>query len=79
MDSWYDRAMNPPCLSGCFMFMRLSAISEHGIFFDDRFFMYFEDLDLIRRRQRSALNSIYLFRVLKFTTILKTAFVVSSL
>lgn len=52
MDSGYDRAMNPPCLSGCFMFMRLSAISDHGIFFDDRFFMYFEDFDLIRRLHR---------------------------
>ncbi len=52
MDSGYDRIMNPPCLSGCFMFMRISALQEieqNGEFFDDRFFMYFEDFDLIRR------------------------------
>lgn len=51
-DSGYDRIMNPPCLSGCFMFMRISAlqkVEESGEFFDGRFFMYFEDFDLIRR------------------------------
>ena len=44
--------MNPPCLSGCFMFMRISSLQEvgrDGEFFDGRFFMYFEDFDLIRR------------------------------
>lgn len=38
------------CFSGCFMF-RLSALQEieqNGEFFDDQFFMYFEDFDLIR-------------------------------
>lgn len=48
----YDRVINPPCLSGCFMFMRLSVLAENNIFFDDRFFMYFEDFDLIRRLHR---------------------------
>lgn len=50
--SGYDHIMNPPCLSGCFMFMRISALQEigqDGEFFDGRFFMYFEDFDLIRR------------------------------
>lgn len=51
-DSGYSRVMNPPCLSGCFMFMRLSVLAENNIFFDDRFFMYFEDFDLIRRLHR---------------------------
>ncbi len=50
--SGYDKVMNPPCLSGCFMFMRLSVLAENNIFFDDRFFMYFEDFDLIRRLHR---------------------------
>lgn len=47
--SGYDKIMNPPCLSGCFMFMRVSTLKEHNLFFDDRFFMYCEDFDLIRR------------------------------
>lgn len=50
--SGYNKVMNPPCLSGCFMFMRLSVLAENNIFFDDRFFMYFEDFDLIRRLHR---------------------------
>jgi GT2 family glycosyltransferase len=37
-----------PCLSGCFMFLRMSALREVG-FFDERFFMYMEDFDLCRR------------------------------
>ncbi|MCM1440274.1 MAG: glycosyltransferase family 2 protein [Roseburia sp.] len=52
MDSGYDKVINPPCLSGCFMFMRLSAITNNDIFFDEDFFMYFEDFDLIRRLHR---------------------------
>lgn len=48
-NSGYDKIMNPPCLSGCFMFMRLSTLKENNIFFDDSFFMYCEDFDLIRR------------------------------
>lgn len=45
----YNQIINPPCLSGCFMFLRLETIKENNLFFDDRFFMYFEDFDLIRR------------------------------
>lgn len=52
VSSDYDRIMNPPCLSGCFMFMRLKTLEENGIFFDERFFMYLEDFDLIRRLHR---------------------------
>lgn len=37
-----------PCLSGCFMFIRSSALEAVG-FFDERFFMYMEDVDLCRR------------------------------
>lgn len=50
--SGYNTIMNPPCLSGCFMFLRLSALQQNNIFFDDNFFMYFEDFDLIRRLHR---------------------------
>lgn len=44
----YDRIMNVPYLSGCFMFLRINAIQEIGLF-DERFFMYGEDIDLSRR------------------------------
>lgn len=48
----YDRVIDPPCLSGCFMFMRTNTLKEHGLRFDERFFMYCEDFDLIRRLHR---------------------------
>lgn len=44
----YDKEMNVPYLSGCFMFLRKSAIEEIGIF-DEGIFMYGEDTDLNRR------------------------------
>ena len=46
--SGYDRELNIPCLSGCFMFMRAEALRNVGLF-DERFFMYGEDVDLSRR------------------------------
>lgn len=44
----YERKMNVPYLSGCFMFLRMSVLREVGMF-DQRFFMYPEDNDLTRR------------------------------
>lgn len=44
----YDRIMNVPYLSGCFMFLRISTLKDVGLF-DERFFMYAEDIDLSRR------------------------------
>ncbi len=44
----YDKIMNIPYLSGCFMFFRVSALKEVGLF-DERFFMYPEDIDITRR------------------------------
>jgi GT2 family glycosyltransferase len=44
----YDKIMEVPYLSGCFMFLRTSSIREVGLF-DERFFMYPEDIDLTRR------------------------------
>lgn len=46
--SGYDKPMNIPYLSGCFMFLRTSVLREVG-FFDERIFMYIEDADLTRR------------------------------
>lgn len=47
----YDKIWNCPILSGCFMFLRIANIEKTGRF-DDRFFMYFEDFDLMRRLHR---------------------------
>lgn len=44
----YKEEMDVPYLSGCFMFLRTDALKKVGLF-DERFFMYPEDLDLSRR------------------------------
>jgi GT2 family glycosyltransferase len=43
----YNHILNVPYLSGCFMFCRTSCFKKTGSF-DDRYFMYMEDLDLSR-------------------------------
>ena len=47
----YDKIMDVPYLSGCFMFFRVSALREIGLF-DERFFMYPEDIDITRRMHK---------------------------
>lgn len=44
----YNNIIEAPCLSGCFMFLRCSVLPRSGCF-DERYFMYLEDLDLSRR------------------------------
>ncbi|MFD2512658.1 glycosyltransferase family 2 protein [Pontibacter locisalis] len=44
----YKKQMEVPYISGCFMFLRNSVLEKTGLF-DDRIFMYSEDLDLSRR------------------------------
>jgi GT2 family glycosyltransferase len=46
--SGYNKIMDVPYLSGCFMFLRTKALEDVGLF-DERFFMYPEDIDLTRR------------------------------
>lgn len=46
--SGYDKIMDVPFLSGCFMFLRTDALKKVGLF-DERFFLYTEDTDLSRR------------------------------
>lgn len=46
--SGYDKIMFVPYLSGCFMLLRQRALEDVGLF-DERFFMYPEDIDLTRR------------------------------
>ena len=57
--SGYNKIMNPPCLSGCFMFLRLSTLKEHNLFFDEKYFMYCEDFDLMRRIHKVAKTMYY--------------------
>lgn len=51
LDSGYNSIMNIPYLSGCFMLLRVEALKDVGLF-DERFFMYPEDIDLTRRLHR---------------------------
>lgn len=47
-DTGYNKIMEVPLLSGCFMFLRTDVfIKVNG--FDEKFFMYMEDFDLCRR------------------------------
>jgi GT2 family glycosyltransferase len=46
--SGYDKVMDVPFLSGCFMFLRLEALEKVGMF-DEAIFLYTEDADLSRR------------------------------
>ncbi len=50
-DAGYNKTMSVPALSGCFMLLSCVALAEVGIF-DERFFMYLEDVDLCRRIHR---------------------------
>ena len=52
------RPVNAPYLSGCFMLLRTTAAVEAGLF-DERFFMYPEDIDLTRRIHRNYLTLYY--------------------
>lgn len=47
----YDKIMDVPHLSGSFMFIRQDVFKKVGIF-DERFFMYLEDIDFSRRIHR---------------------------
>lgn len=54
----YNRIMEVPFLSGCFMFFNLKALKEIGLF-DENIFMYCEDIDITRRVFASQYKSIY--------------------
>lgn len=43
----YNQILNVPYLSGCFMLCNVSIFNKAGLF-DERYFMYMEDLDLSR-------------------------------
>jgi GT2 family glycosyltransferase len=56
--SGYDRVMDVPSLSGCFMFLRTSVLKQVGGF-DESFFLYMEDFDLCRRIGQVARTVFY--------------------
>ena len=56
-----DIIYNAPVLSGCFTLLNLKAIQDVG-FYDDKFFMYFEDWDL-SRRMHTKYKTIYFPKV----------------
>ena len=53
-----SRPINAPYLSGCFMMLRTKAVVEAGLF-DERYFMYPEDMDLTRTIHRNYLTLYY--------------------
>ena len=55
-----DEVMNVPFLSGCFQLLSCDVIDDVGGF-DERFFMYMEDLDLSRRIHESYKTIYYPF------------------
>lgn len=52
------KPVNAPYLMGCFMFLRTKAAVEAGLF-DERYFMYPEDIDLTRTIHRNYLTLYY--------------------
>jgi GT2 family glycosyltransferase len=54
----YDKIMEVPYLSGCFMFLRVEIVNKIGLF-DERFFMYPEDIDLTRRMNKISSTIFY--------------------
>jgi GT2 family glycosyltransferase len=55
----YNRVINPPSLSGCFMFLRVLPMIQNNILFDEDFFLYCEDFDLVRRLHRIGKTVFY--------------------
>ena len=51
----YNKPLNVPYLSGCFMFLRTEAALKARLF-DERYFMYPEDMDLTRTIHRDYLT-----------------------
>ncbi len=54
----HDRTFEVPYLCGCFLVLRLEALRQVGLF-DERFFMYPEDIDLTRRMWSAGWHPTY--------------------
>lgn len=59
-DKDHDREFNPPYHQGSFMLLRMEALRKVGLF-DERFFMYPEDIDLTRRIHKEYITLYYPF------------------
>ncbi|MBR3647777.1 MAG: glycosyltransferase [Paludibacteraceae bacterium] len=57
-DMGYDKIANVPALSGCFLLCRTQALEQAGLF-DERFFLYCEDIDLTRRMHQIGKTLFY--------------------
>lgn len=60
----YENIIDAPFLSGCFMFFRMSDLQKIGGF-DERFFMYAEDIDITRRIHQIARTVYYPFAIVE--------------
>ncbi len=54
----YNRILDVPYLCGCFMTLRCSILEKTGLF-DERFFMYPEDIDITRRIFSAGYRTVY--------------------
>lgn len=54
----YEKTMDVPYLCGCFMVFRMTALKKVGLF-DERFFMYPEDIDITRRIYSGGFRTVY--------------------
>lgn len=54
----YNKTMDVPYLSGCFMFLKLDALRQVG-FFDEKIFMYGEETDLCRRLINGGYRTVF--------------------
>lgn len=58
----YNKIMDVPYLSGCFMFLRTEALKKIGLF-DENIFMYGEETDLCRRLIEGGYRTIFFPKV----------------
>ncbi len=63
-ETGYKEPLSVPYLSGCFMFFRLDYLENIGLF-DERFFMYAEDID-VTRRMHARYGTVYFPEVIAF-------------
>jgi len=54
----YNRQMEVPYLSGCFMYLKIEALRKIGLF-DDRIFMYGEETDICRRLIAAGYKTVF--------------------
>jgi GT2 family glycosyltransferase len=58
-NSNYNKILNVPCLSGCFMFLCMRLLKQYDLLFDERFHIYCEDIDFVRQLHKIAKTIYY--------------------